>query len=166
MSFGISSLSAGAGDLGICPAPGRFGDYPADMASVMAWAPRLVLTMTEPCELDRIGAARFGPDLEKHGIGWVHLPIRDFGAPQGATLAQWPEASGRARAVLSAGGRVLVHCYGGCGRSGMALLRLLVEMGEEVDVALHRLRAVRPCAVETDAQMIWAGLSGAIRTGL
>ncbi len=54
------------------------------------------------------------------------------------------------------GGRVLVHCMGGCGRSGMALLRLMVESGEPADRALARLRAVRPCAVETPEQLAWA----------
>ena len=45
---------------------------------------------------------------------------------------------------------------GGCGRSGTAVLRLMVEAGEEASVALGRLRAVRPCAVETPEQFAWA----------
>ena len=66
------------------------------------------------------------------------------------------EAAARAKALLAQGGRVLVHCFGGCGRSGMAALRLLVELGEDPDEALARIRAVRSCAVETEAQMAWA----------
>lgn len=38
----------------------------------------------------------------------------------------------------------------------MMLLRLMVEMGEDPDKALARLRHARPCAVETEAQMLWA----------
>jgi len=38
----------------------------------------------------------------------------------------------------------------------MAALRLMVEAGEDANDALLRLRSIRPCAVETDAQMIWA----------
>ena len=38
----------------------------------------------------------------------------------------------------------------------MAALRLMIEVGEDPDAALKRLRAVRACAVETEAQMIWA----------
>jgi len=57
---------------------------------------------------------------------------------------------------LQGGGRVLIHCRGGCGRSGMAALRLMIESGEEAGAALSRLRALRPCAVETEAQMAWA----------
>jgi hypothetical protein len=38
----------------------------------------------------------------------------------------------------------------------MAVLRLMIEAGEEPGEALARLRAVRACAVETDAQLEWA----------
>jgi hypothetical protein len=38
----------------------------------------------------------------------------------------------------------------------MIALRLMVEDGEAPDAALARLRAARPCAVETNAQMRWA----------
>ena len=58
--------------------------------------------------------------------------------------------------ALTGRGRVLIHCKGGCGRSGMVALRLMIEAGEAPDEALARLRSVRPCAVETDAQMRWA----------
>ena len=32
----------------------------------------------------------------------------------------------------------------------------MVESGEKPEAALQRLRAVRPCAVETEAQYLWA----------
>ena len=38
----------------------------------------------------------------------------------------------------------------------MAALRLMVEAGEDGVAALARLREMRPCAVETEAQMAWA----------
>ncbi|SHJ58460.1 Dual specificity phosphatase, catalytic domain [Shimia gijangensis] len=156
MNFVITSLSAGRGVIGICPAPGRYGDFAADLDTLLAWQPALVLSVTELAELDRIGAESFPDKLAHAGIEWAYLPIRDFGAPEGKTLAHWPETSQQVRATLDKGGRVLVHCFGGCGRSGMAILRLLVEMGENGAEALNRLRVVRPCAVETEAQMQWA----------
>jgi len=53
-------------------------------------------------------------------------------------------------------GKVFAHCYGGKGRSGMVLLRLMVERGLDPDQALQDLRRVRPGAVETQAQWLWA----------
>lgn len=155
-TFAIYDLPVADGQLGLCPAPGRYGDYAADLAAVLAWEPAVCLTMTAASELERIGAGALGADLAAAGVEWRHLPIRDFGAPAGDTAADWPAASEAARAALKRGDRVLTHCFGGCGRSGMAVLRLLVELGEPADQALARLRAVRPCAVETEAQRTWA----------
>ena len=38
----------------------------------------------------------------------------------------------------------------------MIALRLMIEAGEAAGPALKRLRALRPCAIETEAQMDWA----------
>jgi hypothetical protein len=161
----IAELHAGAGRLGLCPLPGCGGDYAADLAVLLDWAPALVLTMTEGAELQRAGAAGLSDDLARAGIAWQHLPIPDFNAPPASTIALWPEAAARACAALAQGHRVLVHCHGGCGRSGMAVLRLLVELGEPADAALSRLRAARPCAVETAAQYAWAAAGAPQRSG-
>ncbi len=155
-SFAIHSLGAAEGTLGLCPLPGLLSPYQDDLATIRNWAPDLVLTMTEEAELNAAGAADFGDDLQDLGISWYALPIRDFGAPGADVIHTWPEVSVLARAILRQGGKVLVHCRGGCGRSGMVVMRLMVELGEAPDAALSRLRAARPCAVETPAQQDWA----------
>jgi protein-tyrosine phosphatase len=156
MGLEIAELRLGAGRLGICPMPGRGGDYAGDMAVIAAWGPQLVLTMTSLDELRVKGAASLKADLAAHGIAWAHLPVADFGIPGGHVQALWPKTSAQAQKILSNGGKVLSHCMGGCGRSGTALLRLMIEAGEDPTEALGRLRAVRPCAVETPAQLAWA----------
>ncbi|MEO0930779.1 MAG: protein phosphatase [Pseudomonadota bacterium] len=138
--------------------PGRSGAYDADLSAILRWDAALVLTMTTEVEFARCGAAALADDLMSAGVAWRHLPIPDFGAPPPETADLWPDASQLAHAVLDAGGHVFAHCYGGCGRSGMALLRLMVEAGEACDVAIERLRAVRPCAVETEEQKAWAAI--------
>lgn len=154
--YRIAELPLGAGRLGIAPMPGRGGAYEADLSAILAWGAGLVLTMTTQAELARSGAAGLGEDLEAAGVAWRHLPVADFGAPPPETEALWPEVSGFAHALLAEGGQVFAHCHGGCGRSGMALLRLMVEAGEAPGPALARLRAVRPCAAETEGQKAWA----------
>lgn len=161
----IAELAVGGGMLGIGPMPGRGGPYARDLAEVLAWGPGLALTMTTGEELAAKGAGGLGADLAAAGVAWLHLPIADYGAPTGATRAGWPAAASRALAVLAAGGRVWVHCMGGCGRSGTAALRLMVEAGEEPSAALARLRAVRPCAAETPEQFRWAA-RGAVNGAL
>ena len=151
----IAELSALAGTLALCPMPGRTGDYPGDLATLLAWRPDLVLTLTSPLELVTKSAATLPADLANHGIDWRHLPIPDFGTPKAATAALWPDTSAHALTLLAKGGRVLVHCMGGCGRSGMIALRLMIDAGEDPDTALTRLRIARPCAIETKAQHRW-----------
>lgn len=155
-TFTIYELSAGAGTLGICPLPGRFGSYADDFAILDGWAPDLVLTMTQDSEMAAEGAATLGDDLQDLDISWYALPITDFGAPSEDIIVTWPEVSMLAKAILKSGGKVLAQCRGGCGRSGMMAMRLMVELGEAPDAALARLRAVRPCAVETEEQRAWA----------
>ncbi|NNE78962.1 MAG: protein phosphatase [Silicimonas sp.] len=154
--YRIAEVSLGPGLLGIAPMPGRGGAYQGDLTAILQWGAGLVLTMTSAEELNRAGAANLGLDLGAAGVGWHHLPIPDFGAPPPATARLWKDVAPRAHTVLTTGGRVLAHCYGGCGRSGMALLRLMVEAGEPADAALARLRKARPCAVETPSQQAWA----------
>jgi protein-tyrosine phosphatase len=154
--FTLCELPLGHGHIGICPLPGRWGDYAGDLARIADWRPDLVISLITANEFEVSEADGLPADLAAANIAWRHLPVRDFRRPAPAVEVAWANLSAEARAVLARGGRVLVHCYGGCGRSGMALLRLMVEEGEAPDAALARLRAVRPCAVETPGQFAWA----------
>ncbi len=148
--FVIAPLPLHAGTLALSPLP-READ---DLRALADFAPALVVSMTEADEMVMLGAGGLPDWLAAQGIAWVHFPIPDFGLPPDG--ADWPALSAQATAVLRAGGRVLVHCRGGLGRSGLVALRLMVEAGEVPEVALARLRSVRPGAVETEAQLGWA----------
>lgn len=153
IGFEIHQLPVARGTLALSPMPGRTRHYQADWQHLLEWQPDLVITMTTQTELDRKGAGTLGTDLAKVGINWVHAAVADFGVPEDL---DWPGLRDQALDVLAGKGRVLVHCFGGCGRSGMIVLRLMIAAGEAPDAAISRLRAVRPCAVETDDQMTWA----------
>ena len=155
-TFVIYALSLYDGIVALSSLPGRNGDYPGDLQHLRDWQPAIVISMTTQAEMVAKGAGDLGRDLQNMGTRWMHLPIEDFGAPTPEVEEAWHTAAKAALAAVQGGGRVLIHCNGGCGRSGMAVLRLMVEAGEDPDAALARLRAVRPCAVETDAQMRWA----------
>lgn len=152
----VAELPIGQGYIGLCPIPGRNDQYKADVETLLAWNPALVLSMTTDIEMEAVGADILPGELVQKGITWRHLPITDFGSPCQEVAELWPSVEREAQSILANGGRVLVHCYGGCGRSGMAVLRIMVGAGEDPEKALGRLRAVRPCAVETAAQAAWA----------
>lgn len=154
--FAIYPVPLSRGALAISPMPGRGGQFDADLITLLRWSPDLVLTMTTAAELAHKNATDLPIRLAEAGTDWLHLPIEDFGAPHSETANYWPEAAKRAHKVLNQGGKVLTHCMGGQGRSGMAVMRLMVERGIPASEALQRIRAVRPGAVETDAQNHWA----------
>jgi polymorphic toxin system DSP-PTPase phosphatase-like protein len=152
----IYGLSVGDGILALSALPGAGGDFADDLEHIHDWQPGLVISLTTRVEMVGAGAETLGTDLQSMASRWVHLPIADFGVPPPDVAQRWPDVSRSARQALEGGGRVLIHCRGGCGRSGMMVLRLMIEAGESPDAALARLRNLRPCAVETQAQMDWA----------
>ena len=151
MGLTIAEINVGSGRLALSPMPGRDGDYAGDLADLLAWKPALVISLTTQAELD-VTAPRLAADLARNGTQWRHFPIPDYSTP----ATDWPALSPLIHAELANGRRVLLHCMGGCGRSGMIALRLMVEASEDADAALIRLRGVRPCAVETGDQYLWA----------
>lgn len=152
----IYALRVGGGILALSPMPGAGGNYDQDLEFLRDWKPALVLSMTPEPELAGAGAATLGADLQAMGTRWMHFPVPDFGTPAPRVGMSWPKMSRQILSALNGGGRVLVHCMGGRGRSGMAVMRLMVEAGEDPSDALSRLRAVRAGAVETEAQWHWA----------
>lgn len=144
--FSISEIAVGGGILGLCPLP-----QAADVAALRDWRADLVLTLVEPAEVSAL-SPDLAAALTAAGIAQHMFPIVDYGVPEG----DWDSLSTKLHAALKTGARIVVHCRGGCGRTGMIALRLMVELGEEPRAALARLRGMRPCAVETDAQAVWA----------
>lgn len=155
--FGISSLPVtGGGTLGICGLPGRFNTLQKDLDTVTTWVPDLIVSMTESHEMEMPNNGSLGTVFENLDLEWAHFPIADFGIPSGNIDTQWTVLSRRIHDILDRQGRILLHCKGGRGRSGMVLLRILVDRQEDPEKALKRLRAARPGAVETDEQFRWA----------
>lgn len=152
----LHAVTVGKGILAICPLPGRDASYIEDLSLLREWRPSLMISLTNRAEMIDQDAEMLGADMQDAGCRWFHLPVPDLGIPDGAFEENWPEVQKSALAALHGGGRVLVHCLAGCGRSGMVALRLMVDAGEKPNAALERLRSARPCAVETKAQMTWA----------
>ncbi len=157
--FQLTELAVGNGTLGLCHAPGRDGDYAGDLAALCAWAPDIVLTLIEDHEATKIGCASLGADLRRSDIAWAHFSIADYGIPDKQAAVSWCHLAHEIHRSLNQGGRIVIHCKGGCGRTGMIAMRLMVMCNEDAEAALTRLRMVRPCAIETEEQLIWAAPS-------
>ena len=88
--------------------------------------------------------------LQEYGLRALHVPVIDFTAP---TPEQMAAAVGFVQEELGRGGRVVVHCGAGYGRTGCVLACCLVsESGLTADDAIDEVRRLRPGSIETDEQ--------------
>ena len=159
--FEVFEISLGPALLGISCLPGLQGNFLADIEKIFNWKPATIVSLTEKKEMEDLGARDFISLIEKEKIPWLHFPIKDFGIVDQQQKFLWEPTSKNIHQKLNNGDRILVHCRGGCGRSGMIVLRIMIEFGEDPEEALERLRKIRPCAVETEAQENWAKLTEA-----
>jgi ADP-ribosyl-[dinitrogen reductase] hydrolase len=128
-------------------------DLAADLDVIEAWGAVAVVTLIEQHEFQMLGVVALGEQVRSRGIAWYHLPIVDVQAPGARFEAAWLTAGAELTDLLGKGGRLLVHCRGGLGRAGMVAARLLVELGVPAREAVARVRAARPGAIETAAQL-------------
>ena len=133
------------GQLAICPEPASDDSF----EKVAQWNADIIVTMIT---VDEFARDDFSAKITHATPQWIQAAVSDFGIPEndfGAVID-------RLLAVLQTDGRILIHCKGGQGRSGMAILRLMVERGISPEIALKRIHTVRPMAVETHVQYNWA----------
>jgi protein-tyrosine phosphatase len=71
---------------------------------------------------------------------YVRLPIRDFSVPAEEALETTLDVID---GELGAGGLVYVHCWAGCGRTGVVVGSWLVRHGVDPRAALARIAKVR-----------------------
>ena len=156
--FKVFEIPLGSALLGISRLPGLEGNFLGDIEKIFNWKPATIISLTEKKEMEDLGASDFISLIEKEKIPWLHFPIKDFGTVDQQREFLWEPISKNMLQKVNNGDRILIHCRGGCGRSGMIVLRIMIEFGEDPEEALKRLRKIRPCAVETEAQQNWAKL--------
>ena len=72
--------------------------------------------------------------------------------PDEIFLQKWPEYSSHIRDLLENGENIVIHCWGGYGRTGTAAAMLLTDMGLNSGEAVKLVRKTRPGTIETDEQ--------------
>jgi ADP-ribosyl-[dinitrogen reductase] hydrolase len=158
----VAAMPDGKGQIGMTLCPGRRDtlsvegawarDLEVDLAVIGEWKPSLVITLIEYFEFAMLGVSGFPSTMRRTGLGWRHIPIRDAGTPDATFERAWSTVGAEARRILLDGGRVLLHCRAGLGRSGMIAARLLVELGMSPESAIAVVRNARTGAIETRAQ--------------
>lgn len=163
-AFRIDSVSVPgtSGHIGLCACPGlgpNFGSRARtledDLRALRQWGAEGLVTLLEKEEMDMLGIRHVPRSAEQLGLWWRHLPIRDMCAPDDDFDAAWSAEGERLRGILEHGGRFVVHCWAGLGRSGTVAARLLVEFGLPPASAINEVRDARPGAIQTLAQELY-----------
>ncbi len=103
---------------------------------------RCVVILAEDHEL------RYDPDeLIERGVKIVHKPVKDFGAPDLISLYEI------VKEIESCEKPVMIHCFGGRGRSGtIAVAYLMTSQSLNYKKALKKARKIDPGFIETKKQ--------------
>jgi ADP-ribosylglycohydrolase/protein-tyrosine phosphatase len=127
-------------------------DLSTDLGVIREWGATAVVTLMEWHELQMLGVGALGEAVEGMGMHWMHLPISDLGAPDRNFERRWVYFGADLRRRLRRGEKVLIHCRGGRGRTGLLAGRLLVEAGMEPAHAIAATRRARTGTIENDRQ--------------
>ena len=97
------------GILGLTLCPGKTDPYgltaswrrglTADMEVIAEWGASVVVSLIEDSEFDLLQVPDLGPAVERSGMTWYHLPIRDVMAPGDAFERRWGEKGKSAPAL-------------------------------------------------------------------
>ena len=90
-----------------------------------------------------------GEMLARHRIAFLHLPTPDL---HPATLERLEEGVAFVRAHVDSGGRALIHCQHGIGRSALLALCVLVDLGFEPLAALRLAKDRRELVSPSESQ--------------
>lgn len=167
------SYPGSCGQIGmtICPgkrAKGLYGgtwvrDLQTDLTTIALWHPLALISLMETPEFELLDVAHFPDAVLAQTYQWLSVPIPDMSVPTPEFERQWLGLSPGLHSALRDGGRIVLHCRGGLGRTGVVAARLLIEAGVQPASAVSQVRQARMGAIETYAQEFylltraWAG---------
>jgi ADP-ribosyl-[dinitrogen reductase] hydrolase len=67
--------------------------------------------------------------------------------------AAWKKDGENIMQSLRDGGKIIIHCAAGLGRSGMIAAKILSAFNKAPQIAISSVRDIRPGAIETDQQV-------------
>ena len=158
------NLGDGRGRIGFsqCP-PGRIDRYAisgpwrrdldTDLDAIQHWGATAVVSLVSHEELAYLKVSDLPTAVRDRHMEWWHAPIPDGEAPERDFEDAWKVTGESIRNRLRLGFDVLLHCRGGLGRAGTITARLLVELGEQPDDAVRRVRDAHEGTIENESQL-------------
>ncbi len=99
-------------------------DLDLDLQVILEWKADALVTLIEDFEFELLDVPELPDKAREYGIRWMYLPIVDVRIPDEVFEEQWETAGAELRRILREGGRVVIHCRGGRGRTGLVAHRV------------------------------------------
>ena len=160
----VNELPVGNGVLGLTFCPGKqdtgmdgtrwHRDLHADLQALAEWGASHVVSIIQHDELEILGVPHLGVEVRARGMHWHHLPVLDQSIPNRDKFPQlWANLTKILQSELAVGKKVVFHCRGGLGRTGLVAALLLMDLGSGARDGIAAVRAARsPRAIETREQ--------------
>ena len=144
------------GKLGMTHAPGKPGLYEErvmddDIKRLKEeYKTDVLVSLVTNKELKQMGIRGIFDTAAENDISSIRFPIKDFSIPK--NLESVKVLVEEILSELRAGRNVVIHCWGGFGRTGMIAACVLVEFGYNAEDAMWLIRNAREWTIETSMQ--------------
>lgn len=127
------------------PCPGTKGlDLIGSIKQIQAESIDAVISMLPDHELDYLNVSELGKLVEEAGMQWFQLPIEDDCAPEAPFHDAFTPHKNTLLSLVNSNKKILIHCRGGTGRTGLLAAILLLESGLEWPEVKSLIQSVRP----------------------
>ncbi len=123
-----------------------------DLRTIKLWGACALVSLIENHEFEQMAVKELPTKAEFSGIKWYHFPIKDVCPPDRRFTIKWKNSGQKLRRILQEGGKILIHCRGGLGRTGTVAAQILVEFGMTPRDAISEVRRARRGTIETPQQ--------------
>ncbi len=125
----------------------------ADLSQMKDWGADAVLSLISQEEMSLYQLPDLGEQISIYGMQWFHHPFEDGGIPDEQFIKKWQTQRERLQAIVQNGGKVIVHCRGGKGRTGLICAQLMLESGCDFEQTVALIREKRPGALAKQAHL-------------
>jgi protein-tyrosine phosphatase len=148
--------------IGMSMCPGRNNhknwsrDFDTDLEVLLAHEVQLVVTLMTKTELQKMNLWNMSDRLAAVDVEWIHYPIADKWLPQSnddfvtfiTVLVD----------KIQAEKKIVVHCNGGKGRTGLTVVACLIKLGVTQIDAISKIRNVRSGMLQNPAQQMYLSM--------
>ncbi len=127
-------------------------DLVIDFKAIQDWGAQAIVNLMEEHEYELLSIPDYVEKVNTYPMEFYHLPIIDVHPPDKRFIDLWKSAGPKLRQILQCGGKILIHCRGGMGRTGTVAAQLLVELGMSHKDAIKAVRDARDGTIETREQ--------------